>query len=114
LSQKYFLGPLIANGIVSYTTYKGDMEGFQLNPNAVVVEYEGLQMQREFYSPAYEQKADQQPHARFQESFILVTGNKTDERGKNKFFLQFRSAGKYMVVIQELRQKERQAATHLH
>ena len=41
-------------GILSYTTYKGDLGGAEMDPHAVVLDYEGLQLQREFYSPKYE------------------------------------------------------------
>ncbi len=54
VTRKYFLGSQTYDGIVSYTTYKGDMGGLELNPNSIQVEYEGLQLEREFYSPVYE------------------------------------------------------------
>jgi len=53
-THRHFLGPLICDGIVSYKTYQGDLGGYELDPNAVVIEYEGLQRQRQFYSPVYE------------------------------------------------------------
>ncbi|QEC51617.1 hypothetical protein EDD80_102138 [Anseongella ginsenosidimutans] len=53
VGSKYYLGPLAAEGIVSYTTYKGNLEGFRLDPGSLVMDYEGLQLQREFYAPAY-------------------------------------------------------------
>jgi hypothetical protein len=54
VNRQYFLGPLINYGIISLYTYNGDLAGVQLDPNALVIEYEGLQSQREFYSPSYE------------------------------------------------------------
>jgi len=54
VGREYYFGQMIASGIISWSTYKGDLDGFQIDPNAVAVEYEGLQMQREFYSPIYE------------------------------------------------------------
>ncbi len=53
ISHRYFLGPSIADGIVSFRSYDGDLGGYQLDPNAVVVQYNGLQQHREFYSPVY-------------------------------------------------------------
>jgi len=53
-THKHYLGPLVCDGIVSYKTYQGDLGGYELDPNAVVIEYEGLQRQRVFYSPVYE------------------------------------------------------------
>lgn len=57
ISQKYYYGPLVLSGIVSYTTYKGDLDGIALDPSSLVQEYDGLQLQREFYSPKYDNPA---------------------------------------------------------
>jgi hypothetical protein len=59
-AHKHYLGPLVCEGIVSYKTYQGDLGGYELDPNAVVIEYEGLQRQREFYSPVYENTAQKE------------------------------------------------------
>ncbi len=52
--RRYYMGVLSLPGIVSFTTYGGDLGGFQLDPRIVQLDYEGLQLQREFYSPSYE------------------------------------------------------------
>lgn len=54
ISKKYFLGPLSFNSIINFKTYKGNLPDFQLNSEALVMDYEGLQLKREFYSPVYE------------------------------------------------------------
>jgi hypothetical protein len=53
LTRKYFLGPLSLSGVVSYSTYNGDLAGIQLSPKSITLDYEGLQRKREFYNPAY-------------------------------------------------------------
>lgn len=53
IARKYYFQNFTTNGIVSYTTYKGDLAGFPLNEGEVVVEFDGLQQQREFYAPVY-------------------------------------------------------------
>jgi hypothetical protein len=58
VSTDYLYGPVVLNGIMSFTTYKGDMNGFELDPRAVIMDYEGLQQERKFYSPVYD--TDQQ------------------------------------------------------
>ncbi len=58
VTRRWFLGPLNFSGIVSFTTYNGDLSGFQLNPKSVTLNYEGLQLQREFYTPKYENKRE--------------------------------------------------------
>ncbi|HTL07219.1 MAG TPA: hypothetical protein VL307_03140 [Chitinophagaceae bacterium] len=66
-THKHYLGPLVSEGIISYKTYDGDLAGYELDPHAVVLEYEGLQRQREFYAPVYEhddQRASRVPDLR--------------------------------------------------
>jgi len=53
VNRRVFMGPVNFTGILNWTTYKGDLGGYILDPHATVVDYEGLQMQREFYSPSY-------------------------------------------------------------
>ncbi len=50
----YYYGPAMFNGIVSFTSYKPNVAALEINPNAVVLDYEGMQLQREFYSPSYD------------------------------------------------------------
>ena len=49
VASRYFFGPVISDGIVSCTTYKGNLDGYTLNPHDLVVDYDGLQQQRIFY-----------------------------------------------------------------
>jgi hypothetical protein len=54
ITRRYFLGNMTFPGVVSYSTYAGDMGGFPVHPKSVTIDYEGLQKRREFYSPQYE------------------------------------------------------------
>ena len=54
IPANYFYGASQETGIFSFTTYKGDLGGVELDPRAVVLDYEGLQLSREFYSPVYD------------------------------------------------------------
>jgi hypothetical protein len=54
VNKKYYLGSLVANGIFALYSYNNDMAGMQMNSHALILEYEGLQLQREFYSPKYD------------------------------------------------------------
>jgi hypothetical protein len=102
IPRYFYLGPLRINGVVSYSTYQGDLQGFELDPKAVVLDYEGLQLHREFYSPKYEagkQRNSRMPDQRFAlywEPIVL-----TDEKG-NKTLEFFTSdvSGKYIVVVE--------------
>ncbi|MBA2304758.1 MAG: hypothetical protein H0W08_19285 [Acidobacteria bacterium] len=62
IESKYYRGGMDYDGIVSYSTYQGDLSGLELNPNTLVLEYRGLQLQREFYSPIYQTAEQQKSH----------------------------------------------------
>lgn len=51
VTGRFFIGKKTYDGIVSFTTYKGALEGLTLDPSFNVFTYDGLQPEREFYSP---------------------------------------------------------------
>jgi hypothetical protein len=104
VSKKYFLGNLVTDGIVSYKTYKGDLAGYQLDANAVALQYNGLQQQREFYTPVYENS--KQIESRLPDFRNLLTWMpdiKTGINGVNNLsFYTSDVTGKFAVFIQGL------------
>ncbi len=54
VNRRYFYGNVFFDGILNWQTYTGDANGIDIDPKAVVMDYEGLQEKREFYSPQYE------------------------------------------------------------
>ncbi|MBO9658688.1 MAG: hypothetical protein J7527_07660, partial [Chitinophagaceae bacterium] len=58
--RRYLFGSSNYFGVVSFETYKGQFDAVELDPTSVLVDYEGLQLKRSFYSPAYtpEDKGD--------------------------------------------------------
>jgi hypothetical protein len=54
IPHRYFYGPAKMEGILSFTSYKGNLAGMEIDPHAIVLDYEGMQMQRVFYSPVYD------------------------------------------------------------
>ncbi|OWP64758.1 hypothetical protein CDA63_03085 [Hymenobacter amundsenii] len=105
LDRRYFQGRMMYNGIVSLRTYKGNLNGFDLDPRALVEEYEGLQVQREFYAPRYETATQRQsplPDRRY-----LLYWNPSVPTGPNGQApaLDFYTAdqpGIYRIVVQGL------------
>ncbi|MGN6397776.1 MAG: hypothetical protein ACTHMI_19545 [Mucilaginibacter sp.] len=98
--ERYFYGPSAYEGIFSFTTYKGDLGGVELNPKAVVIDYEGLQLRRQFYSPAYE--TDAQVKSRIPDfRNLLYWAPTVNAQGKVSFFTSD-LAGKYVGVVQGL------------
>lgn len=54
VAKRYLLADSLFTGIINYSTYKGDLAGFPLDKEAYILDYEGLQLHREFYSPVYD------------------------------------------------------------
>ncbi|HWK04741.1 MAG TPA: hypothetical protein VNS58_13970 [Puia sp.] len=104
LHRKYFLGGTDYNGIMNWITYKGDLGGYVLDPNATVIDYEGLELQREFYSPSYATEQDAASHLPdFRNVLYWSPVVPTDTRGKG--MLSFYSSdvpGHYVVVLEGL------------
>ncbi|MGH7238370.1 MAG: hypothetical protein ACREGF_07585, partial [Candidatus Saccharimonadales bacterium] len=93
-----YYGPAVEDGIFSFTTYKGDLGGVELDPRAIVVDYEGMQMRREFYSPVYdtqEQVASRIPDFR---NLLYWTPLVNTQEGVS--FYTSDQPGKYVGVIQ--------------
>jgi hypothetical protein len=104
VNKKYFLGASSFEGILNFKTYTGRPEGLTLDPNATVIDYEGLQLQREFFSPVYEtqnQVTSRLPD--FRHLLYWVPIIKTNPSGKQQVsFYTSDLAGKYMVTIEGL------------
>jgi hypothetical protein len=104
IRDRYYWGPSDEEGILSYTTYKGDLGGVELDPHAVVLDYEGLQLQRVFYSPVYDtekQAASRVPDFRnvlYWNPSITTTG----QAGQQISFYTGDREGQYIGVIQGL------------
>jgi hypothetical protein len=59
ITKPYYLGHIAFDGVSSYTTYKGDLVDYTPE-HATVLFVEGLQPIKEFFSPRYETKAQQE------------------------------------------------------
>jgi hypothetical protein len=54
VTRRYFLGDMAFEGIMSFSTYEGDLGGFQLGQEAIVFDYPGLQLLQQFSAPNYD------------------------------------------------------------
>ncbi|GAB4032216.1 hypothetical protein [Spirosoma gilvum] len=57
VTNYYLMSPAIFSGIISFMTYKGDLAGFPLDNRLVRLDYDGLQLQWEFFAPRYDRPA---------------------------------------------------------
>lgn len=107
INETYFLGPARFDGIASFTTYNGDVEGFQFDTATTVIDYEALQLRREFYHPAYE--TEQEYSSRMPDFRSLLYWSpdiKTNKKGEKEVsFYTSDVPGKYAVVIQGISQQ---------
>jgi hypothetical protein len=102
----YSLGSSYEHGIFSLTSYKGDLGGAEIDPRAVVLDYEGLQQQRQFYSPVYatdEQASSHMPD--FRNLLYWAPSINTGATGKTQVsFYTSDEPGKYIGVVQGITQ----------
>jgi hypothetical protein len=115
VTRNFYVGPLALPGIVSYSTYSGDLGGFAIDPKSVSINYEGLQLQREYYSPKYEnqkQRASRLPDQRTLLHWIPQMTTGAD--GKKSFeFYSSDTSGDFIIVAHGLG-KNGVAGTGIH
>ncbi|MBC7829052.1 MAG: hypothetical protein H7122_14980 [Chitinophagaceae bacterium] len=101
VKRRYFYGSSVLNGIVNFTTYQPD-PAMLSGLNAVVFDYEGVQFEREFYSPRYEtreQLLGRMPD--FRNVLYWSPAIRTNAQGKTEFsFYTSDQKGQYIVVLQ--------------
>ena len=104
VDSRYVHGAAIYDGLMSLTTYKGDLEGYQPDARALVQQYEGVQQQREFYAPRYDTPEAQQ--SRLPDLRNLLYWNPslrlTNAAPQTVRFYTGDQAGRYLVVLQGL------------
>ncbi len=102
VASKYIWGPIVSEGIVSFTTYKGNLDGYTLDPRDVILDYDGLQQQRVFYSPDYStDKEIQNRLPDFRELLYWSPNVTTNEKGIGHIsFFTGDIPAKYLVVLQ--------------
>ena len=102
VTMKYQLGGMQFNGIASFETYQEKFDGFELTPGIIAVDYEGLQLQREFYSPVYENRIDREKRIPDTRSTLYwapdVSTDKT-EMGSLQFYTSDQR-GNFLIVLQ--------------
>ncbi|GAB3333540.1 Plug domain-containing protein [Larkinella ripae] len=101
MARHYIVGPLVFDGIISFTTYKGDLAGYRPDAKALLADYEGLQIPRDFYAPRYD--TPQRSGSRLPDMRTLLYWTpalKTDAQGKAQFdFYTSDEAGTFRFVI---------------
>jgi hypothetical protein len=101
VAGKYYRSGAIEEGIVNFCTYDGDLSGFALDSGSLITSYEGMQLQREFYSPVYEtsdQALSRLPD--FRNVLYWSPEIKTGRSGKTELsFYTSDMPGRYAIVV---------------
>ena len=102
VTHNYYLGSSAFAGIINIKSYTGEIGATQIDPNSIVVEYEGLQRQREFYAPVYATRDEQESHMPdFRNVLYWAPKIMTGPTGKAELsFYTSDLKGKFAVVIQ--------------
>lgn len=104
MARRYYLGERMFPGVVSYTTYNGDLAGFNIPASSLVVDYAGLQRQRKFYAPQYasqQARDDRNPDRR---TLLYWNGDITLSSGIQEQLEFFTSdlSGRFIIVVEGL------------
>jgi hypothetical protein len=100
--RKYYIGSFVFEGIINVKSYSSDAGATLIDPNATVVEFEGIQMQREFYSPAYTSESERGSRLPDNRN-VLYWAPQVSTGADGKYRLSFFSSdvkGKFLVFIQ--------------
>ncbi|MHA4845453.1 hypothetical protein ACX0G7_14870 [Flavitalea antarctica] len=101
VTNRYIMGKFVFDGVANFTSYAGNMPEFVFDPKAVILDYEGLQLEREFYSPAYDTPVRQSSRLPdFRNVLTWQPDLKTGTAGKtNISFYTSDKTGKFVGVI---------------
>jgi len=107
VSRLYFDGNNKYNGIINFTTYDGKMDGYELDPNAIVLDYKGLQANRIYTAPVYDtqnQIENRLPDFRHLLNWTPSINIKGNEAKQISFFTSD-SKGNFLISIQGISNK---------
>lgn len=100
IATRYRLGAYTADGILNYTSYFGNLEGFNADDRDIVVDYEGLQPKRIFYAPKYVTPLDRESRIPDFRSVLYWNPElKADGQQKLSFYTGDLK-GKFLMVIE--------------
>lgn len=101
IAGKHYYGNIVSDGIVSYATYNGDLANWPLNTADVVVQFDGLQREREFYSPVYSKEKTEKHLPDLRNVLYWSPNIKTNANGNASLnFYTSDLPGKFACVVQ--------------
>ena len=102
VTTECYLGDNVFNGIVNFRTYDGQLKDFELNTSNTILNYVGLQYQREFYAPVYDDEMRQNHRLPdYRDVLLWQPDIVLDENGEaNLSIVMSDLPGRYALVIQ--------------
>lgn len=103
VTNRYFFGTASFDGIVNFRTYNGNLDGYELDPGDIVIDYEGLLEERRFYSPDYSDEARKSSPLPDFRNLLFWSGNISTDAMKGSTRLEFFTSdqkGQYVGSIQ--------------
>jgi hypothetical protein len=112
IAREYYDGILSFPGLMSLYTYANDLGGFPIDSRVLTTDYDGLQVQREFYAPKYDNGNSKE--SRLPDPRTLLYWNPTltttsDKASEIEFFTSD-VPGNYTIVVEGI-SKDGKAAT---
>ncbi len=97
--RKFIIGAEIYLGIVSFESYPGRFDAFELDSALVAIDYEGLKLKRQFYAPVYDDKNidSRMPDMR---STLMWMPNIDFGKQKSLCFYTSDLTGKFVAVLE--------------
>lgn len=95
LYEAFMYGGVTYDGVVSFNTYKSVLEDFKLDAATTLLNYDGVQYQRVFYTPKYPAEEARKPDTR-----TLLYWNPNASLNEILKFSTSDIAGKYLIDIQ--------------
>ncbi len=98
-TRKMFIGPEAREGVVVWKTYKGDLNGYSVGKNDMVIQYSGLSSAGNFVAPQY--GGASAPSPRIPDRRVLLYWNGLLERQGNKIQVSTSDLpGKYLIRLE--------------
>jgi Tfp pilus assembly protein PilZ len=106
VTRKFYYGNFAFDGITSFTSYDGKLGASVLHAESLVLDYNALQQEREFYAPKYDVKENKESRIPDYRVLLYWSGNvKTNTTGTTEIeFYTSDLKGKYTALIQGVTQ----------
>jgi hypothetical protein len=103
-NHRQFLRGSFFDGVLNWQTYNADLADLEPDPGAVVIDYEGLQAARIFYSPVYDSEEKRSSHLPdFRNLLYWAPNLHTNARGNAGVnFYTGDLRGRYIAIVQGL------------